>query len=89
MEDTILFPFDRRSGSKLATGYGHTPRRQEPRAVLSNREPRTFAPAGGYYSTVMDMAKFAMWQFRVLDGRDNRGDQYGNSLVPGPCGGSL
>jgi CubicO group peptidase (beta-lactamase class C family) len=72
MEDTILFPPEQRTQSRLATGYSRRPRRQGPRAVLTDREPGAFAAAGGYYSTVMDMAKFAKWQFRVLDGRDDQ-----------------
>jgi len=32
------------------------------------RDARATTPAGGFASTVEDLARFAMWQFRVLDG---------------------
>lgn len=72
MKDTILFPAAGRAGRELATGYGRAPRRRGPRVELTGCAPRTLAPAVGYYSTVMDMARFARWQFRVLDGSDER-----------------
>jgi CubicO group peptidase (beta-lactamase class C family) len=72
MDDTVLFPPDQPTCDRLATGYAHLPRRPGPRAALTGREPGAFAPAGGYYSSVLDMAKFAMWQFRVRADEDER-----------------
>ncbi|MBN2170149.1 MAG: beta-lactamase family protein [Candidatus Krumholzibacteriota bacterium] len=72
MKDTMLSPSRQRLGSRLATGYGRAPRRQGPRVALADFPPGAFAPAGGYYSSALDMAAFAKWQFRVLDGKDDR-----------------
>jgi CubicO group peptidase (beta-lactamase class C family) len=72
MQDTTLFPPAERIRTRLATGYSHRLRGPEPRVALADDEPGAFAPAGGYYSSVLDMAKFAMWQFRVRDGEDDR-----------------
>jgi CubicO group peptidase (beta-lactamase class C family) len=72
MKDTVLFPPPQRMRGKLATGYSHTPRQPGPRTALADCEPGAFAPAGGYYSSVQDMAKWAMWQFRVQEGGDER-----------------
>jgi CubicO group peptidase (beta-lactamase class C family) len=57
-------PRDERGG-RLATGYSAVSRE-------GRRQPVTFfsaqgiAPAAGYASTVEDLAKFASWQFRLL-----------------------
>ena len=53
-----------------AIGYGRWPRKNVERIEISNLDPRAMAPAGGFISTVIDIAKFAMWQFRVLNGQD-------------------
>jgi CubicO group peptidase (beta-lactamase class C family) len=55
-------------GSELAIGYGRWPRKGT-RVKIDSSDPRSFTPAGGFASTVEDMAMFAMWQFRVLDGK--------------------
>jgi len=70
MKDTMLSPSREQFGSRLASGYGRAPRRQGPRVALADFPPGAFAPAGGYYSSALDMAEFAKWQFRVLDGED-------------------
>jgi CubicO group peptidase (beta-lactamase class C family) len=57
-------------GSEMAIGYGRWPRRGS-RAEIMSCDARALTPAGGLTSTVRDLAKFAMWQFRVLDGKDN------------------
>jgi CubicO group peptidase (beta-lactamase class C family) len=52
-------------GGRFAMGYGGKTR-------SGGREPLTFlqvkgvSPAAGYASTVLDLAKFASWQFRLL-----------------------
>ena len=53
-----------------AIGYGHWPRKNGGRVEISNLDARAMTPALGFTSTVKDMAKFAMWQFRVLNGQD-------------------
>jgi hypothetical protein len=40
------------------------------RQVVAPFRTRGIAPAAGFASNVDDLAKFAMWQFRVLDGED-------------------
>ena len=56
-------------GSEMAVGYGRWPRTGS-RVKITNRDDRAITPAAGFASTVEDLAKFAMWQFRVLDGAD-------------------
>lgn len=53
-----------------AIGYGRWPRKNGDRIEISNLNPRAMTPAWGFTSTVIDIAKFAMWQFRVLNGQD-------------------
>jgi CubicO group peptidase (beta-lactamase class C family) len=54
-------------GSKmLATGYGPIGRGGG-RAAVGDFEGRGMIPALGFASTVQDLAKFASWQFRLLD----------------------
>jgi hypothetical protein len=54
-------------GDELA--IGHTAlKRDGTRDVVAPFRTRGIAPAAGYASNVEDLAKFAMWQFRVLDG---------------------
>lgn len=70
MSDTYTdIPVELR-GSRLA--IGHTAlKRDGTRDVVAPFETRGIAPAAGYASNVDDMAKFAMWQFRVLDGESD------------------
>jgi CubicO group peptidase (beta-lactamase class C family) len=56
-------------GNEMAIGYGRWPRKGS-RVEIINSDWKSMTPAGGYASTVEDLAKFAMWQFRVLDGKD-------------------
>jgi len=67
---TLGMPADQGQG-KQATGYGRWPRAGS-RVVIDDRKMRAMAPARGLSSTVEDLEKFAMWQFRVLDGTDDR-----------------
>ena len=55
-------------GERLAIGHSAL-NRDGTRDVVAAFETRGIAPAAGYASNVSDMAKFAMWQFRVLDGQ--------------------
>ena len=53
-------------GKSLATGYGAL-NREGNRGVMPFYEARGIAPAAGYASNVPDLAKFASWQFRLLE----------------------
>lgn len=55
--------------SKAAIGYGRWPRKGN-RVEISSLDTKAMVPALGFGSTVRDLARFAMWQFRVLDGQD-------------------
>lgn len=68
MEDTTTdMPLDLR-GEQLA--IGHTAlKRDGTRDVVAPYQARGIAPAAGYASTVNDLARFASWQFRTLDGK--------------------
>jgi CubicO group peptidase (beta-lactamase class C family) len=52
-------------GGRMAVGHT-TLQRDGTRAVVAPFEARGIAPSAGFASTVNDLAKFAMWQFRVL-----------------------
>jgi hypothetical protein len=62
---TPQMPSDQR-GKRLATGYGGLGRegRRQPAQFFT---ARGVAPAAGFASTVEDLARFAQWQFRLLD----------------------
>jgi hypothetical protein len=51
----------------MAVGYGRWPRTGS-RAKITSRDQRAITPAAGFASTVKDLAEFAKWQFRVLEG---------------------
>ncbi len=52
-------------GKRMAVGYGATTR-DGTRATLPLFTAKAIAPAAGYASTVLDLARFAEWQFRLL-----------------------
>lgn len=52
---------------ELATGYGAL-NRQGIRKMQPFFEINTYAPAAGFSSNVIDLARFASWQFRLLSG---------------------
>jgi CubicO group peptidase (beta-lactamase class C family) len=57
-------------GGRLALGYSAR-NRDGSRDVVGPFQTRGIAPAAGFASNVHDLAKFAMWQFRLLaDGGD-------------------
>ncbi len=62
---TPLLPEDER-GKRFATGYGVFPRKGN-RQEVPFFQARGIAPAAGFASTATDLAKFASWQFRLLD----------------------
>jgi CubicO group peptidase (beta-lactamase class C family) len=53
-------------GKRLAQGFS-AKRRDGTRAPLPLFQSRGIAPAAGFASTVNDLAKFAIWQFRLRD----------------------
>ena len=55
-------------GRRLATGYGPWEREGD-RTPLPFLQVKGIAPAAGYASTVEDLARFAAWQFRLLQYR--------------------
>jgi len=57
-------------GGRLATGYSGVLRDGE-RKVIPDYSIRGIAPAAGFVSTVEDLARFASWQFRALEGQDD------------------
>jgi CubicO group peptidase (beta-lactamase class C family) len=61
---------ERGTGKEIAVGYGRWPR-MGVRVRLPDRDPRALAPSWAFASTVEDMAKFARWQFRVLNGEED------------------
>ena len=52
-------------GNRLATGYAALDRRGK-RAAVPFFTAKGLAPAAGFVSTAEDLARFAMWQFRLL-----------------------
>jgi len=52
-------------GKRLAAGYGPW-RRDGNRALLPLFTTKGIAPAAGYASSALDLARFASWQFRLL-----------------------
>jgi CubicO group peptidase (beta-lactamase class C family) len=68
MSDTYTEMPAQHVGGQLAKGYGGITR-QGDRDEVTFFTANGIAPAAGYASTVEDLAKFAMWQFRL------RGDQ--------------
>jgi len=56
--------------ARIATGYGY-PGRDGDRPELPRYDARGITPAAGFSSTAIDLAKFASWQFRLLNQGDN------------------
>lgn len=54
-------------GKRLATGYSGIDRDGN-RHPMPFFQTRAMAPAAGFASTALDLARFASWQFRLLDG---------------------
>jgi len=57
-------------GKAMAVGYSALDRSGN-RAVVPEFDTRAITPAAGFTSNVVDLARFASWQFRVLDGADD------------------
>jgi CubicO group peptidase (beta-lactamase class C family) len=58
-------------GKKLAAGYSSL-YRNGTRSKVDLFQARGIAPAAGFSSTVEDLARFASWQFRVLENVDQK-----------------
>jgi CubicO group peptidase (beta-lactamase class C family) len=70
MDDTHTdHPDDLRHG-RFATGYTARSRGRT-RSVVHDYSVRGIAAAAGFVSTVEDLARFASWQFRALEGKDD------------------
>ena len=67
LKDTATgFPADSRA-PRIATGYGYAGRDGIP-PRMPRYDARGITPAAGYSSTALDLARFASWQFRLLNG---------------------
>ncbi|MHB8054992.1 MAG: serine hydrolase domain-containing protein [Candidatus Aminicenantales bacterium] len=67
LDDTKPELPEEQKGGRLATGYSSLTREG-----IQNKMPffraKGIAPAAGFSSTVVDLARFASWQFRLLEG---------------------
>jgi CubicO group peptidase (beta-lactamase class C family) len=66
LRSTYIDMPEQHRGGRLATGYSAITR-QGAREPVRFFAARGIAPAAGYASSVEDLARFAAWQFRVLD----------------------
>ncbi len=67
MSDTFTDIPAEHEGGRFATGYARLNRAGErPKAPIF--QARGIAPAAGFASSVEDLARFASWQFRLLEG---------------------
>ncbi|HET7180381.1 MAG TPA: serine hydrolase domain-containing protein [Chryseosolibacter sp.] len=66
LSQTFCKPPTNEAGRQLATGYSSL-KRDGTRDALPVFDTRGMKPAAGFYSTVEDLARFAEWQFRLLD----------------------
>jgi CubicO group peptidase (beta-lactamase class C family) len=77
IKETILLPLglndtspelpEAHRGGRLATGYSST-MRDGSQNIMPFFQAKAIAPAAGFSSTVLDLARFASWQFRLLGG---------------------
>ena len=70
LDDTSPEIPEQHKGGQLATGYGSIGR-DGTRKTVHFYTVNGIAPAAGYASTVEDLAKFASWQFRLLEHGDD------------------
>ncbi|MBL8985468.1 MAG: beta-lactamase family protein [Gemmatimonadetes bacterium] len=66
MSDTYSEMPPAERGKRLATGYSGIDRDGN-RHPMPFYQTRAMAPAAGYASSALDLARFASWQFRLLD----------------------
>jgi len=68
-DTTTDFPTDQRE-ARVATGYGYSGR-DGALPPLPRYHANAITPAAGFASTALDLARFASWQFRVLNGQSD------------------
>jgi CubicO group peptidase (beta-lactamase class C family) len=66
LKDTRTEHLDEFRGGRLATGYSAR-RRDGTREVVPRYQVKGIGPAAGFTSTVLDLARFASWQLRLLE----------------------
>lgn len=66
LKDTRPFMPENLWGNKLATGYGGL-RRDGSRRTMPFFQANGIAPAAGFSSSALDLARFAQWQLRLLN----------------------
>ncbi len=66
LKDTRPFMPENLWGNKLATGYGGL-KRDGSRRPMPFFQANGIAPAAGFSSSALDLAKFAQWQLRLLN----------------------
>lgn len=64
MDDTFSDIPEEHRGGRLATGYS-APTRDGRREEVAFFQAKGIAPAAGFASTALDLARFASWQFRL------------------------
>ena len=69
MSDTTPYMPEKEYGGRLAIGYSRWGREGN-REQLPLFSAKGFTPAAGLASTVIDLGKFASWQFRALEDKD-------------------
>ena len=67
LEDTKPELPEEHKGGRLATGYSSITR-EGVQNVMPFFQAKGIAPAAGFSSTVVDLARLASWQFRLLEG---------------------
>lgn len=65
LKDTRTYMPEELLGQQLASGYSAFDRRKT-RQKVNLFQAKGLKPAAGYSSTVLDLAKFASWQFRAM-----------------------
>ncbi|MBN2409015.1 MAG: beta-lactamase family protein [Candidatus Aminicenantes bacterium] len=72
LENTTPDYIDYHNTKNMAVGYSRK-LRKDSRGEVPVFNKNSMTPAMGLSSNVMDLAEFAMWQFRVLDGKESNG----------------
>jgi CubicO group peptidase (beta-lactamase class C family) len=71
LENTTPDFIDYHNTKNMAVGYSRT-LRKDSRVEVPVFNKKSMTPAMGLSSNVMDLAEFAMWQFRVLAGKESK-----------------
>jgi CubicO group peptidase (beta-lactamase class C family) len=67
LDDTRTELPEEQKGGRLATGYSSVTR-EGIQNIMPFFQAKGITPAAGFSSTVVDLARFASWQFRLLEG---------------------